>query len=457
MRSPLSAITKALPALVVLVSVLLLTGCLEKLQQFLPKPAPREEPVAEKPLTPEEEQMQKTLESADVFAPKPEVEEAPKAVPFELNKSSLVSILLYHDFVPRIPRNEMMVSMPVFRAQLQALKDANIPVISMADVIAWKKGEKNIPEEAVVITLDDGWLGVYEQAFPVLKEFGYPFTLYLYKKYVNSGGRSLTIAQIKEMLEYGAELGSHSLSHQPMAMMKQGKTDEAYKAWLTAEIVDSKKFLEETFGKSCRTFAYPYGNKTEEIVKMTMEAGYEAAVTVNPQKVTWDTPDGTLPRFTQLGDKDTNFKLATNFHGSGGSIADSKFLKTDAVNEQGQKLVELKPEPESLITERRPRIEANLSRLGAIAPDSLSLRVSGFGAVPLEYDPATQTARYQVPQKLRLEECTATLSFKRVEADKAEVVSWKFKIDHKASYIPELPAEPTPATSDASAPLPPKA
>jgi len=439
----------------------LMTSCLEKLEQFLPKPPPREEAVNEKPLTPEEEQMQKTLESAEVFAPGTELPPVPKAEAFELNKSSLVSILLYHDFVERIPKNEMMVSMPVFRAQLQALKDANIPVIPMSDLIAWKKGEKNIPEECVVITLDDGWVGSYHLAFPVLKEFGYPFTIYLYKKYVASGGRSMSIDQIKEMLEYGAELGSHSLSHQPMALSKSGKTEEQYQAWLTAEIVESKKFLEDTFKKPCLTFAYPYGNKSEHIVKMVMESGYAGAVTVNPQKVTWDTPDGLLPRFTQLGDKDANFRVATNFHGAGTSISESKFLKTDAVDEQGNKLIELTPKPDSTITDRRPRIQANLSKLGAIVPETIVLRVSGFGAVPVEYDPATQIVQYHVPQKVRLNDCSAVLSFKRTEADKAEVVSWKFKIDQSASYLPEDDLQPAPATSEATpatAPVvPPKA
>jgi peptidoglycan/xylan/chitin deacetylase (PgdA/CDA1 family) len=38
--------------------------------------------------------------------------------------------------------------------------------------------------------MDDGWEGVYTYAYPVLKEYGFPFTIYLYKKYVNIGGRS---------------------------------------------------------------------------------------------------------------------------------------------------------------------------------------------------------------------------------------------------------------------------
>ena len=432
-----------LPLLALGLSVL--SSC-DKVKKLLPKQPERQAQVAEPAPDPEAEKAAAAAK-AEMFGPEKAPEpEVPKAPAFELNKSSLVSILLYHDFVERIPKTEMMVSMPTFRAQMQALKDANIPVIPLSDVLAWKRGEKNIPEECVVITFDDGWLGQHQLAFPVLKEFGYPFTIYLYKKYVGTGGRSMTVAQIKEMLANGAELGSHTLTHS-LLTKKGGKTDEQYTAWLNEEIADSKKWLEETFGVPCRTLAYPYGGKNEDIVKLAMDSGYEAAVTVNPAKITWDTADGKLGRFTQQWDKDTNFKLALSFHGRN-DAANSKFVKTDAVDDRGHKLFMLKPEPNSVITERRPLIEAGLSQLGAIVPESLMLRISGFGAVPAEYDPAKQVVRYQVPQKLRLEECTATLAFRRADADKEEVVSWKFKVNQKASYEPP-PEPPAPAPAEA--------
>jgi len=94
----------------------------------------------------------------------------------------------------------------------------------MRDLLAWSAARRNIPDESIVITMDDGWVGVYQFAYPVLKEMGFPFTMYLYKKYVNSGGRSLTWAQIREMMEAGAEVGSHSVSHENMTS-RRGKDD----------------------------------------------------------------------------------------------------------------------------------------------------------------------------------------------------------------------------------------
>lgn len=419
------------------------TSCLEKLKELLPKPAPKEE--LERGLTEEELNQQKTMEGNDVFSASASPD-APKTEAIEINKSSLCSIICYHDFADKPSRSDMVITYPVFRQQMQALKDAGIAVIPMSDLLLWKRGEKNIPEESVVITMDDGWLGVHQFAYPIMKEFNYPFTFYLYKNYVARGGRSMTISQIKDMLMYGAEVGSHSVSHQALTA-KHGRSDDQYKAWLQDEIAGSKKFLEDALGVQVKTFAYPYGNKTPEIAQMCLDAGYEAAVTVNPQKCTWDTPNGLIPRFVQIGDKDVNFKLATNFHGGGNSIANSKFIKTDEVDAEGKKLVDLKPEPNATISDRLPTIEANLSRLGGVQPESLVMRVSGFGPVPVEFDPATQTVSFRVVQRLRLDSCTATLSFRRVGADKDEVVNWQFKIDRKANYLPQADAAPAASRS----------
>jgi hypothetical protein len=50
----------------------------------------------------------------------------------------------------------------------------------LKDFLAWRRGEKNIPARSAIITLDDGWNSTYETAWPILRKFGYPFTLFVY-------------------------------------------------------------------------------------------------------------------------------------------------------------------------------------------------------------------------------------------------------------------------------------
>lgn len=390
---------------------------------------------AEPVLTPEEQAIEKKLqESAMLDAAVPEPEE-PQAPEFELNKSSVVAILGYHDFRER-GGSPMMISAPKFREQMQAIKDSKIPVIALDDVMAWKRGEKNIPEESIVITMDDGWEGVYQHAFPVLKEFGFPFTVYLYKKYVNIGGRSLSWAQIKEMMASGCSVGSHSVSHENLKKRPKNAAAEAdYQQWVLTELKDSREFLEQNLKIKCTSFAYPFGIFDESVMETGLQIGYESLVTVNGQKVTWDTPNGKLGRYIIHGDSDTNFKLATSFRGRG-DVSANKFLLADAKNDKGEQLIQLSPMPDAVITDRTPVVEADLSKIGTIMPESIKLRIAGVGTVPASYDPATFKVRYEFPYRLRREECALSLTFQRTPAQPAEVVSWRFKIDLAAAYLP---------------------
>ncbi len=405
-------------------------------------------PEAQKPLTPEEEAMNKTLDDPTVFDP---TAQRPKAVPveeeetpepaMEVNKSASVSILGYHDFRDH-GGTSMLISEPNFRVQMEAIRDSKIPVIPLIDVLAWKRGEKNIPEEAICITMDDGYVGVYQYAYPVLKEMGFPFTVYLYKKYVNIGGRSMKWEQIKEMMEHGCEVASHTVTHS--VLTKKGtKTNAEYELWLLGELKESKEFLEEHLGKKCLSVAYPYGNYSDTIMELAQQVGYEAGVTVANQKVAWDTPNAKLGRYIIHGEPHPNFRLATTFH-SRGELGSAKSLAIEAKDDKGEALVQLSPAPNSTITDRRPTIEANLIRLGSIVPESLRLRIGGYGLVPAEFDPKTFLIRYKLPSKLRREDCNVTLMFKRDVASEEEMVTWKFKVDLAAAYLPlaSAPKEP---------------
>lgn len=399
-----------------------------------PKPAPPPKP-AEPVLTAEEQAIEKKLQESALLAaaaPEPEV---PKAPAFELNKSAVVSILGYHDFRER-GGSPMLIAASKFREQMQAIKDSKIPVIPLSDVVAWKKGEKNIPEEAIVITMDDGWEGVYTFAYPVLRDFGFPFTVYLYKKYVNIGGRSMSWTQIKEMMQNGCDIGSHSVSHESLKKRPKGaKTDADFQQWVLSELKDSREFLEQNLNIKCTSFAYPFGIFDDATMETALQIGYESLVTVNGQKVTWDTPNGKLGRYIIDGDSDTNFKLATSFRGRG-DVGSNKFLVADAKNDKGEQLIQLTPKPDAVITSRMPVIEADLKKIGTIVPDSIKMRIAGLGTVPAAYDPATMIVRFQFPYKLRREECAVSLSFQRDPAQPAEVVSWRFKINLAAAYLP---------------------
>ena len=75
--------------------------------------------------------------------------------PSDTNRTAKFIVLLYHRFEDRPA--ELVTTPNDFRAQMKALKDNGISVISMQDLLAWRKGEKAIPSKSAVITIDDEW------------------------------------------------------------------------------------------------------------------------------------------------------------------------------------------------------------------------------------------------------------------------------------------------------------
>jgi peptidoglycan/xylan/chitin deacetylase (PgdA/CDA1 family) len=170
-----------------------------------------------------------------------------------IERNARVMILCYHRFEDR-PHDSLAISPAEFRAQMQALKDNGITVIPMKDFLAWRQGEKNIPPRSCIITIDDGYVSGYSVAWPILKQYGYPCTMFIYTNYVNVGGKSITWAQLEEMRDAGVDIESLTVSHHDLRHAPKGQD---YNTWLHNEIYTSKRILEDKLGIRVTGLALP--------------------------------------------------------------------------------------------------------------------------------------------------------------------------------------------------------
>ena len=87
--------------------------------------------------------------------------------------------------------------------------------------------------------------------------------------------------------------------------------------------------------------------------------------------------------------------------------------------------------------ERRPKIEADLSRIeGEILPQSIKLKMSGYGECPFKFDAENRLVSFTPTMAIRRRVTEVSLSFRRAGEDKSDVVGWQFEIDLKAAYFP---------------------
>jgi peptidoglycan/xylan/chitin deacetylase (PgdA/CDA1 family) len=346
-----------------------------------------------------------------------------------------VAVLGYHDFSNTESETAMRIRTSKFRKQMEAIRQLGIPVIAMADFIAWKSGDKQIPEKAVVLTIDDGWKSTYTEAFPILKEFGYPFTIFLYKNYVDGGGKALTSAMIKEMMTHGATIGSHSVSHPFPQTVKSNrkKGAEAYDKFLNTELGESKRFLEGKFGVTVKTYAYPGGFFTEEMLPKAEQVGYSHLFTVQPGKVKRAMPNEILPRYIILGNYDKIFDFALTFRDS------QTDMPTGSVAGLAQELpYPVEPQPGAMIHSRLPLVSVDFSKAENIDPATLTMRIAGFGEVPANYAKEGKIFSWQVNRRLRQPICQVQVSWKDTQGKITETpLKWSFQIDREAVYLPD--------------------
>src|SRR5258708_8787283 len=140
----------------------------------------------------------------------PVVAATPKIKKPVVDQTAQVLIFCYHRLVDKIRYPGTEITPAAFEAQMKELKDKGITVISMQDLLAWKRGEKNIPPRCAVITFDDGWKSQYEVAWPILKKFGYPVTMFIYTEGVAGaspgGGQAITWGMLADMRDNGIDI-----------------------------------------------------------------------------------------------------------------------------------------------------------------------------------------------------------------------------------------------------------
>ena len=96
--------------------------------------------------------------------------------PFHWANRAEVLILTYHRFSPS--REAGKVSIAEFSAHLEYLRKHN-NVVSLSEAVQNLTTDKPLPPNRVVITIDDGYRDTFEVAFPTLKKFGLPATLFV--------------------------------------------------------------------------------------------------------------------------------------------------------------------------------------------------------------------------------------------------------------------------------------
>jgi len=214
----------------------------------------------------------------------------------------IVPILAYHRFGQQASKMEVLAT--EFAAQLQYLAENDYRVVRLRDVEDFLAGKRALPKRAVVITMDDGYASTYKYAFPLLKQHGFPATVFVYTDFIGAKD-ALTWAQMREMVASGlVDIQAHSKTHANLAYRLPGESDERYRERMDVEARVPRDMLERMLPVKVDTFAYPFGDASDALIERLRKREYRMAVTVNSGGNAFFADPLLLQRSMILGDQD---------------------------------------------------------------------------------------------------------------------------------------------------------
>lgn len=211
-------------------------------------------------------------------------------------------ILCYHRFDDNKPKlKHTNVASKTFLQQINSIKAKGGQFVSLASVVTPLRASKPIPNNAVVITVDDAYKSFYEKAFPILKNEKIPFTLCVYVEAVNNKyGDYMTWEQVKEVSKYG-EIALHSYAHKDLTKLTKEE--------LTKDTAEAMAIFEKKMGFKPKYYAYPFGFYNLEVKQAIKSVGFESILTVDGGAVNEKSDPLSLERIAINEDMDFNLAM----------------------------------------------------------------------------------------------------------------------------------------------------
>ena len=195
-------------------------------------------------------------------------------IPASSQAASSAVILQYHHVSDETPRITS-VTPETFKKHINYLAENNFNVMPLVDVIEALRNQKTLPERTVTITFDDAYLSIYTNAFPILREHGFPFTIFVTPTPVDKNYQKfLSWEQLREMTEAGATLANHTMNHAHSVERLSGETEAQWLSRFRLDLESTEARIQEKTGHSVKMFAWTFGETTPELRATLDEMGY---------------------------------------------------------------------------------------------------------------------------------------------------------------------------------------
>ena len=183
-------------------------------------------------------------------------------------------VLQYHHVSTDTPASTS-TSPERFAMHLQFLDENGFDVVPLQDLVDALAAGRALPDKTAAITFDDGYISIYETAWPLLKKRGWPFTVFINTE-PHDQRKPLFMSwdQLRELHQGGATIANHTVSHPYLLQLQDGQDKKQWEAWVRDEISRAQDRIETEIGEAPMLLAYPFGEFDNAVLDIAGELGF---------------------------------------------------------------------------------------------------------------------------------------------------------------------------------------
>ncbi|MEB3103768.1 polysaccharide deacetylase family protein [Ferviditalea candida] len=223
-----------------------------------------------------------------------------------------VAVLMFHHLDPKLKGRDI-ISPELFAQQIDYLSKKGIHFISLDQFRAFMHGGK-VPDNAALITFDDGYESYYSIAYPILAKRHIPAVCFVitgaFQKNVKVYTPHMTTDQIVAMTHADPDMEvqahtdnlhfkvdrKHDALTGPMKIDGKSETQQQYEQRIKTDLQKCVQQLSVLTPHPIDTFAYPYGMHNNTAIKTLKEVQIRYAFTTRPGLISKTSDPYLLPR-----------------------------------------------------------------------------------------------------------------------------------------------------------------
>ncbi|MGD0051769.1 MAG: polysaccharide deacetylase family protein [Vulcanimicrobiaceae bacterium] len=191
-------------------------------------------------------------------------------------RSPYVAVIVWHDVVAGPQEVWFDTPLDTFKSQLDAIRRGGFHVVTLQALREHLERGAPLPVKPVVLTFDDDGHGIYENAFPLLRQAGWPAAMFVHSNFVGlttHGKRHNTWPQLLEMARSGLMTIQSQTANHPPDLRVLSDADVVHEYTL------SRFSLEHRLGVKIWALVYPEDHYDARVARLAAQNGYELAFT----------------------------------------------------------------------------------------------------------------------------------------------------------------------------------